>query len=260
MAVKYYLQIEGESATFDIDTEAISVTLPGVERTYEQKELFRDGCYIDGFGQFKPGKISFTKKFRANGGGTAWNSLRMAVMRWIGMPKYKKLYFYLRNSDETKTLRARVYPSSRGEEAYSSLNLSDDISFDFLMENAYFEDTENTYKNTMLSSAYQEFEFSQDGILSVPPLIEFTPKQEFWVFQVEIAEAYGFRLESNFKADIKIQFDCATGKSWIDDKEVSGIQTGGSVFNLPSGTNKMLIWACPCNENKFSVIYKERYI
>lgn len=257
----YYLQVSGEGTTFDIDTEAIQITFPGVSRAFSKSDLFSDGSAIFGSGAFQTGKIIFTKKFKKSGTGTAWNSLRTAVMRYLGLPKWKILYFYLVESTGIVTMRVRVWPISRGDEQYSSLVISNEMSFAFQMEKAYFEEVTETSTTKVLTTSapgvYETLTVTNNGIINTPPVIKFTPSVACSLFQVELATDYGFRLESSFLAGVEITYDCRTGMATVGGLTVNGILTAGSVFTLEPGTNTLYIYAAA---GAFEVEHYERFI
>jgi len=136
--------------------------------------------------------------------------------------------------------------------------MTDDITFSFQMETAYFQNIDDTSSTlSPASTAMETLSVTNSGILSTPPIITFTPSVAFTLLQVEIASGYGFRLESSFNAGQEIIFDCQTGIVTIQGEEVTGIQTGGSSFSLPSGTSTLNIYAC---QGALEVSWFERFI
>jgi hypothetical protein len=254
----YYFQIDGESTTFDIDTEAINFQLPDVERNIEKVDLFTDGSFIKGNSNFLSGEITFSKKItQSENDYTTWGALRNAVMRWLSLPKYKVLYFYIVDTLGA-SYRQRVYPISKGGESYTSIRISDECSFTFQMEKGYFEKFATTSRvKTLTTTTLELMSVNNAGALRVSPLFTFIPTANFNLFQIELAEGYGFRLETSFYIDDEITYDCATGIATINSSEITGILSYGSIFDLEPGNNTLYIYA---TTGALTVSYNERYI
>lgn len=257
MSYYFYFQVDGESDQLILDTTAIDLNLPGITRNYEKKELFNNSAYISGDGNFQSGQLTFSAKYRKGTYSVAWNALRYAVAKWAGLPKSKSLYFYI--VDATGDIyKTRVYPTGTNGESYSTLGISSNVSFTFIMRDGYYErQTATTETKTLISSTLEIMTITNDGLLAVPPLIELTPTDTTTQLQVQLAEGYGFKIEGSWSSGTVIQFDCKTGKVFIDGNETTGLQSAGSVFSLAPGSNTLYIYGQAGN---FEVSFNERFI
>lgn len=254
----FYFQVEGQSTVYPIDTNAIQVSLPPLSRAYSAKNLFSDGAVIVGTGSMIPGEIQFTKKNKKTGSyTTAWNSLRYLTMQWLGVAKTSVLYFYILDANGT-LMRQRVWPISRSSESYSSIALSDEITFSFQMEKAYFYNVStSTTTYTVTSSQMEIFTVTNNGMLPVAPLIQFVPTGACISLQVQLAAGnYGFTLVGSWAAGTILTFDCATGTVTVNGAIATGLQSAGSIFQLIPGANVLYITAVA---GAAQVSFNERY-
>jgi len=253
----YYFQIDGESDQLVLDTTAIDMTLPDISRAFEKIELFNNSAYITGDGNFRSGELSFTARYRKGTDNTAWNTLRYAVARWIGLPRTKSLYFYIVDSDGT-TFRTRVYPAGYNGESYRTLGISGDVTFRFIMRDGYYEkQTATTTSQTLTTDTLELMTVTNSGLLPAPPLIEYVPSTTATQLQVSIAEGYGFQLTGSWSSGTVLQYDCKTGKAYVDGNETTGLLASGSIFTLAPGSNTLYIYA---DEGEIEVSINERYI
>lgn len=253
----FYFQVDGEVDQLILDTNAIEMNLPGISRNYEKIELFNNTAYITGSGNFKSSELTFTARYRKGTYNTAWNDLRYAITRWIGITKRKALYFYIVDSNGD-TFRTRVYPQSYGTESYRTINISNDISFSFFMKDGYYEKvTASSTTTTLTGTTVETLNVTNNGLLPVPPLIEFTPSATATQLQVTTNEGYGFKIEGSWSSGTIIQYDCKTSNVYINGNITAGLQTAGSVFTLEPGTSTLYIYA---QAGDFEVSINERYI
>jgi len=257
----YYFKIDGEAQTLDIDTEAISINFPSPARSWEKIDLANNSAYIRGDGSFITSEISFMKKFTQNASTTAttaWNSFRAAIMRWLSVSRYKTLYFYIVSGDGD-TLRARVVPSKSSGESYRSLNISSEITMTFIMVDGFFEKvTATTTTKTLISSTLETQVVNNLGVISTPPIFTLTLTATCDLFQVQLGEDYGFRLEfSTWSSGNVISYNCRNGVLTVNGNIETGLLTAGSVFNLEPGNNTLYIYAA---QGSLDISINERYL
>jgi len=239
----FYLQIDGEADQLVIDTNARTLSLPGQSRQFSLIPMFHDGGIISGMGSFIPGIISFSVVYKKGTGSIAFNSARYALTKWLGVPKFKTLYFYIVDNDGN-ILRQRCYPVGSGNENYSTFGISDTIEFRFQLEKPYFENTTASTTNyTATSNGIEPFTIINNGQLETPPLFTFTPTGALASLTIQLTEGYGFELTSSFGAGEPITYDCKDSSITVNGEIVTGIQTDGSTFNMPPGTNVLYITA-----------------
>lgn len=257
----YYFKVDGEASTLDIDTEAIEVILPAPSRSYEKVDLANNTAYIRGDGSFIASTISFVKRFTKKSSESsthAWNSLRAAVMRWLSVSRYKTLYFYIVDGDGN-TLRARVVPSGASGESYRSLNASSEITMNFLMVDGFFErTTASTTSKLLISSTLETQVVTNNGVIAAPPILTLTLTDICDLFQVQLGEDYGFRLEyTTWASGDVISYNCKNGVLTVNGNIETGLLTNGSIFNLEPGDNTLYIYGAP---GTLDISINERYL
>lgn len=261
----YYLSSTGLS-NFELDTNVVNLSFSGIERNYEAVKLFSDGSLIKGNGSIGARTINISQKFKKvytisgirYDDNTTWNDYRYQLMTYMGLAKYQIVYFNIVDSNGN-TLRQRVYPLNSGDESYSSINISSDVSFAFQMEKAYFYNvtaSSNTY--TLTSSDQELFSVVNNGVIPVAPMFTYTPTGAETSIQIQLFYGnYGFTLASTFNAGEPVTFDCGTGEITQNGNVVTGIQTEGSIFLIPPGTVQLYITA---GAGTLLTTYNERYI
>jgi hypothetical protein len=261
----FYLSSEGSTGIDDflLDQNIIDITLSNIDRNYQAIDKFSDGCIIDGYGELKAGQISFNMQFRTKHDNivyvNAFNFYRNSIMRYFGVSKNQIIYFNRVNADGT-IHRQRIYPLNKSSENYQyGAGISGDVSFIFQMENSYYYDTvANTSNYTVLSTGYESFSVINNGVLPVAPLFSFTPSQAFSSLSITLHYGnYGFTIASTFLSGEVLTFDCATGQVTQNVNVVSGIQSAGSIFSIPTGSILLHITACP---GVLTTSFNERYM
>lgn len=257
----YYFKVDGEASTLDIDTEAIEVILPSPSRSWEKVDLANNSAYIRGDGSFIASEISFVKRFKKVDSSTAthaWHSLRAAVMRWLSVSRYKTLYFYIVDGDGN-TLRARVVPSAASGESYRSLNISNDMTMTFIMVDGYFERTTATTTTKLLISTTLETQVvTNNGVIAAPPTLTLTLTDTCDLFQVQLGEDYGFRLEyTSWVSGDVLSYNCRNNTLTVNGNIETGLLTAGSPFNLEPGDNTLYIYGAP---GSLDISINERYL
>lgn len=262
----FYLSSAGLD-NLELDQNVINITLPDLSRQYNAENLFSDGAVITGNGSIIPGQITFSmifhRKYKISGTWTtyltAFNAFRNSVMRYFGLARYLPVYFNMVDASGN-TLRQQVYPITKSGESYQyGAAISGETSFTFQMAKSYFYNTaaaSSTY--TVLSTGQEIFSVVNNGALSVAPMFSFVPSTGFTSFQIQLYYGnYGFTLGATFLTGQTITFDCSTGIVTQNGNVVAGIQSAGSIFNIPTGTVTMYITACP---GTLTTSYNERYV
>lgn len=254
MANIYYLSSSGVSdyVLNDANNKIVNIEFPSIDRAYTVVDLFSDGAIITGNGAIKAGQITFSQRFFQDyyidgvkyNATTTWNNFRYAIMTFIGLAKYQPIYFNILDSNGS-SLRQRIYPVSKGSESYSMLGISEEVSFSFQMEKAYFYNTvANSSTYSVISSAQEIFSVTNNGVLPVAPMFTYTPTDTVTSIQIQLYYGnYGFKLAATFTAGQPVTFDCATGITTQNGNVVTGIQSDGSIFNIPPGTVQLYITA-----------------
>jgi len=252
-----WLVIEGDATTYSIDDNIISVNFSEKIRNFEQIQQFRNGSHVFGMGNMSAGSVSFTIKHRKIGTGNIWNATRSAMMYFMTQPNYKKMYLYRVDSSGIET-RARVFPSIAGSENLTSYIVSDETTYTFLFQDAYFEATIGTTNSFALSGSSMEIKsIINTGDLATYPIIQFTPDGNFTDFYIQLAVGYGFQLTSAFLANDIISYDTKDSSIAINGQSTTGLQSGGSTFPLESGNNTLYVTAA---EGVLDITYYGRYL
>jgi hypothetical protein len=261
----FYLSSDGSVGldNFLLDENIIDITLPNSDRNYQAIDKFSNGCIIDGYGELKAGQISFNMQFRTKHDSVvyanAFNFYRNSIMKYFGVSKNQIIYFNRVNADGT-THRQRIYPVNKSSENYRyGAGISENVSFTFQMENSYYYDTiANTSNYSVLSTTYESFTVNNNGVIPVAPMFSFTPSQNFSSLSITLHYGnYGFTLASTFLSGEILTFDCATGEVTQNGNVVSGIQSAGSIFSIPTGSVTLHITACP---GTLTTSFNERYL
>lgn len=245
----YYLQVDGSASILDIDNNFMEVIFPKASRIWEKIELANNQAHYRGEGSFSPDQISIIRKFKKNDSTTAttaWNSFRATIMRWISVSRFKTLYFYIVDGDGV-TLRARVIPSGTSGESYSSLIVSSPVTMSFLMVDGFFEKTTaTTTTKTLTTSTIETQVVTNSGALPAPPTFTLTLSAVCDLFQVQLGEDYGFRLEySTWQPGDVISYNCRNGQLTVNGNIETGLLVSGSIFDIEPGDNTLYIYGAP---------------
>ena len=252
--------------TYSLDDNATSLTIGGVSRGYEVVEFAgADGGHIIGNGNLATNTITFGRKNRIDStSNSAWNADRNTLISWFARAKTTDLYLRIQNGEETKTYETLIKPISKGNFQLTNIAISNAESFEFVSEWGYFQiiaGSETTDTLAITGSAEQSLEITNAGNIEAPIECNFTPTGAESLFQVTLADSFGFRLEkTNFDAGVEIKYTTADGKLYFDDVEQKASQylTEGSVFKIPPGTFDLYI-RCS-GAGSFDYSFKERVI
>lgn len=157
--------------------------------------------------------------------------------------------------------RARVYPQPKGGEPYKVNVISDSVNFSLIATNPFF--TSTTLTTIELNSTAQTEKSTTVNISGyrTPATFEFTPNENFSVFQVLRSDGYGFRANRAFQSGEVISVN--TGDSeltmTIDSNEITGIFSDESTpFMLEKSTNTINVVASNSTDGALKVKYYER--
>ena len=260
----FWLYDDTASETYSLDDNVINLNIGGVNRNFNVEDFSgADGGYLRGLGNYSTNTITISKKNKLDStSSTAWNAARNTLIKWLSKPKNNVLYLRIRNGENTKTVQTRIIPISKGDDTYANISITGTVSYSFQSLWGYFENTTaSTDTLAITGSSEQSLEIINSGNIETPIECNFTPTGAETLFQVVLADSYGFRLEkTSFAAGVEIKYTTADGKLYFDDIEQKASQylTGGSVFKIPTGTFNIYI-TCS-GAGSFDYSYNERYI
>lgn len=257
----YYLKADGSADTLDIDTHFTNIIFPNPSRSWEKVNLSNNQAYYKGDGSFIADQITLVKKFsirESSGSATAWSAFRAEVMRWLAISRYKTLYIYVVTGDG-KTLRARIVPAGASGESYQNLSLSSEVSITFNMVDGFFENTTATTTTKVLTTDSLETQVvTNNGVIAAPPIITLTLTAGCDLFQVQLGEDYGFRLEyTSWVSGDVVSYNCKTGVLTVNGNIETGHLTSGSIFDLEPGDNTLYIYGAA---GTLDISINERYL
>jgi len=213
-------------------------------------------------GHYDDRTIKVSMIFSNTTGNTTWNSTRNDFFEWINTANWDNLWFYIKHNDGTTITRTRCYPSPSSSEKYNYIKVSEAMTFEFLCPKPYFTNTTaSTGTKAIADSSEHSQAITNNGNLETSIQCKFTPTGTETLFQVELADDYGFRLEKyNFAAAEQIVYDTADGSMTINSLSVNASQylTAGTIFNLPIGASTLYI-TCS-GAGTFAWSFSERYI
>lgn len=260
---EFWLQ-DDDSNTLELESNVPVLTLGGTTRSYKVDNYAgAPGGILRGFGTPAAKKFKFTRREKTeDGDNNAWNSRRNAFLRWLTFPKWKNLWLYIRNGEDTFTVKTQVYISKVGDEKYKYIKVSDDRTIELISPSGLFKKTTaNTDTLAITGSTSQSLAVTNNGTWEASIQCKFTPTADQTLFSVWIADSYGFILEkTSFPASEQIVYDTDDNSLTIDGETqlLSQYLTGGSIFNLPAGSSTLYIQCS--GAGSFAYSYYERYV
>lgn len=245
MAAPFYYLYDGTN-TLDLDANFYKVDLGTPKRRYSVAPYAgAHGGHVKGLGLYGARTIKITSRFHNKGGNNTWNSTRNDLFNYINKMKHENLWFYVKHNDDSTITRVRVYPSPANSEVYNYILVSEPVSFKFLCEYPYFQNTSaSSDSESVTDDSQNTFSINNTGKLETSCQFKFTPTSDESFFQVELANNHGFTLEkTSFLAGSQIVYDTGNGSLTIGGVEYKTSQflTSGSVFNLPIGSNNVYV-------------------
>jgi hypothetical protein len=259
----YFWLYDGTN-TYSLDDNVVSLVIGSVNRNYEVKNFAgADGGYITGDGNLSTNTISFSRKNRLDStAGTAWNAARNILINWFTKTKSEDIYLRILNGEGTDTYETKIKPFNKGDIQFTTLGITNAESFEFVSEWGYFQKiTAETDTLAITDNTEHSLSVTNGGNIETPIECNFTPTGAESLFQVTLADSYGFRLEkTNFAAGVEIKYTTADGKLYFDDVEQKASQylTAGSVFKIPPGTFYLYILCS--GAGSFDYSFNEREI
>lgn len=255
--------LDNSSTTFDIDEQFIDVTIGKVKRNFKiENYLGASGGLIKGFGTYTPRDFTLTRSERARTGDiTAWNSQRNELISFLTIRPDVELWLYMRDGEDAKDLKMRVYPEDFGAEKFKNYNKIDDRSIKLLAPAGLWQnDNASTGDEAIVGSAAQTVSITNNGNVECPAIFSFTPTATETSFKVKLVSSYEFKLDGTFPAGQAVEYHMNDNKLYINDIEYQTSQflTNGSVFMLPTGTNNVEV-TCS-GAGTFSYEFNERYV
>lgn len=250
--------------TLVLDSTVQEINIGGIKRDYNVKEYSgAPGGQIRGFGVPGPRKFMVTRLERAEGTDiNFWNSRRNDFVKWATKARYETVYLYIRNGEDNLTVRARCYPSVIGSDKSSFFKITDEKEFELLIPDGLFSDIATTTENkTITNGTPHTLNITNNGTWEAPGQFKFTPTADESLFQVEIGDQFGFRLESSpFTAGKQIVYDTYDNSLTVAGVPVqlSQFLTKGSVFNIPQGDSTLNILTS--GAGSFQLTYNARYV
>lgn len=258
----FWLQDE-DSNTLALDDNVQELTLGGNKRAFKVIEFAgAAGGFIRGFGTPGPKRLIVKRKEKAEAGdSTAWNSRRNDYQSWFTRSRTNKVWLYIRNGEDTFTIRTRVYATDIGDDKYKFMRITDMRDIVLTMPKGVYENvTATTATVAITSSSTQSIALTNNGLWETPITCKFTPTGDESLFSAQIADQYGFQLEkTSFLAGLEIIYNTGTNALTIDGETESLPQflTAGGVFNIPAGSSTLNV-RCS-GPGSFTYEYNERY-
>jgi hypothetical protein len=167
----------------------------------------------------------------------------------------------MRDGEDAKDLKTRVYPTDFGDEAMSHYNKIDDRTIKFIAPSGVWQnDNSSTGSEAITGSVAQTVTITNNGNVECPAVFKFTPTSNETSFKVKLVNSYEFTLAGTFTAGVEIKYDMKDNKFYINSIEYQTSQflTNGSVFMLPPGSNSVEV-TCS-GAGTFAYEFNERYI
>lgn len=236
----YYLAVEGEAGTLDLDDYVQDIELDLPSRDFKLIDTLSNGGVIRGFGNFSGRKMQVSTKFRASN-----ETQRQTILQWFSRAASKEMYLYKAISGFTGRMRVWGMPS--GGESYKQVSISDSIKFTLFSKSTFFEATTLTTAATIsvTSTTMQNETVTVNGA-DVNPIFYFTPSADFSFIQIKNSENYGLRSDYTFISGTEIIIDTRSSTLTITINGVEVYNTFSSTsrpFLLDQVTNSLDIWA-----------------
>lgn len=259
---QFWLQ-DQDSNILNLDNSVQMISLGGNSRNYKIVDYAgAPGGAIRGFGNPGPKKFKVSRKEKAESGDiTAWNSRRNDYLKFFTLSRYKKLWLYVRDGEDTFTVRTEVIVDKIGDDSYKYYRITDNVkSISLISPKGLFENiTASTGSQAIPDATEQTVTITNNGIWETPAIFSFTPTGAETLFQVKLTDEYAFRIEGSFTAGSIISYNTADNSLTIGGLDANSAQyiTGGSVFNVPPGQDD--IYVLCSGAGLFAWSYNERY-
>lgn len=256
--------LSNDTTSVNLGDEVKEIELGESERSFEVARFARsNGGFIRGIGNYSPKKFSFTRDdfITTSAEQHAWNQQRNNFMVWFTQPFYQDLYLNMQYSTDTISLQTQVYPLKLPEDRFNETwNINFSRGFELISPSGVWENTSATTGTTTIGSTSEQMVIvDNDGVIEAVPTYSFTPDGAGTLFQVKIAEGFGFRLEGTFSSGVTIDYQM-DGRMFIGGAEVdvSNYLTAGSPFNFPSNRSTHVFVSATVGTFGWSL--KDRYV
>jgi hypothetical protein len=262
MADIFWLQDEDNNKLI-LDSNIQEINIGGFKRDYKVIEYAgAPGGQIRGFGKVGARKLKVSRReFIANETENSFmNTNRDAFMIWISKVRYKDVWFYIQRPDG-KIIRTLAYPQVAGANMTDYVKYTELIDFTILLPEGLFTNTSSTTETkTIVDSSVHNLNLTNSGTWEAPGIYKFTPTSTESLFQVDLADQFGFKLEGNFIGGTEIAYNTADNSLTIGGLEVvtSQFLTAGTVFQLPTEAQTLNIITSGAGD--FELEYNERYV
>lgn len=248
--------------TLELDNNIQEMTLGGNKRNYKVVPFAgAAGGFIRGFGTANSKKFIVRRKELAEGGDSSfYNSRRNDYLSWFTRPAYEEIYLYVRDGEDSFTVRTRVYVENIGSEKFSFVRITDMRDIALISPKGLFENiTASTDTEAITGSSAQNVSFTNLGTWETPIILKFTPTANETLFNVELADQFGVNLSGQFLAGKEIAYNTADNSLTIDSETQNTGQflTSGGSFNIPPGDVTLKVQTS--GPGSFSYEFNERY-
>lgn len=247
--------------TFDFEDYIQELMIGGNKRRYKVGEFLGSaGGFIRGFGSPGPKKITMSRKEKVEGTDiTAWNSRRKDFQKWCTKSRTQDIYLRIRDGENSYTVEALIYCTKIPGDKYKNYRISDMRTFEFVCPKGILENISATTDSDSVISGDNTIAITNNGLWEAPLECKFTPTGAETKFGVRIADQFGFVLEKlSFAAGKQIVYNTGDNSLTIDGEVQKTAQflTSGGVFNLPSGSNDLIVNVS--GAGTFASSFKER--
>lgn len=260
MAGPYYF-LDDETNTLDLDSTFFTVNLGTPRRRYSIIPFGgSNGGYINGTGLYESREIVITTRYTSTNINT-WTSTRNNLFDWINKAKWEEVNFKIKFDDDSTIVKTRVYPSPANAEVYNFIRVSERVSFRFLCEKPYFENvTGTTGSQAIPDNSTQTVNIDNTGKYETSAKFKFTPTGNETLFQVELANNFGFTLGGSFNAGVQVVYDTGNNSLTIGGVAFNALQflTSGGPFNMPVGAVDYFVTTS--GPGSFAYEFNERYV
>ena len=251
--------------TLILDNEVTQVNLGNVKREFSVKDYIgADGGILTGTGNLKSRKLTISRKEKAEDGDqSAWNSRRTEYLQWFMKNKNEDIYLYIRDGEDSFTVRTLVYCDNVGNEKYKYIKVSDDRDISLVMPAGILENTTVTsYTGFTGLSGFGNISLSPEigGINDVPGIWSITPNATLNTAKIWIGESIGFTIAGPFDVSNEVIYDHRDNTFSIAGVNYSiynYLQSGGR-FVMPAGTDTIYYYFSASVDLELTLY--ERYI
>lgn len=259
----FWLQDE-DGNILNLDDNIQKVTLGATKRNYSLVDFAgANGGYIKGFGSASSKKFVVSRREKIESGDKSFfNSRRDDILAFMNIPRWKKLYFYVRNGEDSATYRTEVFCNQIGSEKFEFLHITDAKEFELISPSGLFENiVETTDSQSIIGGVNTSVSITNTGTWECPAQLIYTPSSNASIIQFQIADEFGVRLEKlYFNSGSEVIYDTKDNSLSIGGQKVQTSQylTDGGTFNFPIGSFVLKVFSDV--SGTFEYIYTERKI